>query len=157
MITYWRITDLGTVRGILSSHDLYPHLGDDFTPPVEQFEPNDHPAIWYVGVRDPNGIIGIFSLFPENTVCWQVHVAMFPWAGTQEKWEAARTLPEWLNAQTDCRRLTAAVPASNRAAIIYGTHGIGMRYVGRHSAAVMKGGKLQDLILLGLSIGRSNA
>jgi hypothetical protein len=37
--------------------------------------------------------------------------------------------------------------------LIYGTHGIGMRHVGRHAAAFMKGGELQDLIILGLSIG----
>ena len=48
---------------------------------------------------------------------------------------------------------TAAVPACNWPAIVYGTHGIGMRYVGRQNRAFMKHGVLQDLIVLGLPIG----
>lgn len=126
-------------------------MGDDFLPPIEKFQVNRHPDIWYLAIHDP--LIGLFSLFPQNRVCWELHVAMLPSASTRKKWEAARQLPAWLAENTECKRLTAAVPACNWPAIIYGTHGIGMRYMGRHDKAFMKHGKLQDLVLLGLSIG----
>jgi hypothetical protein len=128
-------------------------MGDDFLPPAEEFQVNQDVRIWYLEIHDPCGLIGLFSLFPQNRVCWELHVAMLPCARTRMKWAAARELPGWLAQNTECRRLTAAAPASNWPAVTYGTHGIGMRYVGRHDAAFMKDGKLQDLILLGMPIG----
>jgi hypothetical protein len=124
-------------------------IGDDYAPPAEEFRPNDHPDIWYVLADD----FGLFTLLPQNRVCWEVHAVMMPWASTSNRWCAARSLPAWLAEHTACRRLTAAVPATNWPALVYGTHGIGLRYVGRQHSAFMKGGKLQDLILLGRSIG----
>lgn len=150
---FFRITDLELVREILSRPEIYGAMGDDFTPPVEEFTVNDHPLIWYVGIRNEDRLIGMFVLIPENPVCWQVHVAMMPWATTTEKWAAARKLPGWLDQNSECRRLVAAVPACNRTAKVYGVFGLGMRYVGRHQAAFMKGGRLQDLIILGRPIG----
>ena len=148
-----RVTDLNRVRAILTARDIYCAMGDDFTAVIEDFRPNDHPAIWYVEVESAGEPIGLFSLFPQNRVCWEVHVAMLPWATTREKWAAARALPGWLAEHTECKRLTAAVPHCNWPAIVYGTHGIGMRFVGRQEKAFMKHGVLQDLVLLGLSIG----
>jgi hypothetical protein len=152
-VEFRRITDFEDVRRILTSRDTYYALGDDFLDPPEEFQVNEHPDIWYVGAHNSAGIIGLFSLMPENRICWQVHVVMLPWATTREKWEAARELPGWLAKNTECKRLTAAVPSTNWPALIYGTHGIGLQYVGRQAKAFMKGGHLQDLILLGLSIG----
>jgi hypothetical protein len=149
-----RITDFDTVRSMLTSPEVYPSIGDDYTPPVEEFKVNEHPHIWYVGVHNASWLwLGMFTLLPQNRVCWEVHAVMMPWAKTAEKWAAARILPDWLAAYTPCKRLTATVPSSNWPALVYGTHGIGMRYVGRQPAAFMKGGKLQDLIILGRSIG----
>lgn len=157
MVEFCRTTDYKVVWSILTASDVYPLIGDDFAPPWWRFQVNEHPDIWYVTVHNTGGTIGMFSLIPQNRVCWELHAVMLPWAGTQEKWEAARFLPAWLADHTECRRLTAAVPACNGPAIVYGTHGIGMRCVGRQAAAFMKGGQLQDLILLGRSIGRGNA
>ena len=142
------------MRAILTQPCVYDWIGDDYTPPAEEFRVNAHPDIWYLAVHSETALVGMFSLFPQNRVCWELHVVMLPWASTREKWQAARSLPSYLAEHTECRRLTAAVPASNWPAIVYGTHGVGMRYVGRQTAAVMKGGKLQDMVLLGLSIGR---
>lgn len=153
MVEFCRLTNLARVRLVLTTPKIYPAIGDDYAPPVKEFKVNDHPDIWYVEAFNPSGIIGLFTLLPQNRVCWEVHVAMLSWATIAEKWEAARALPAWLAQNTECKRLTAAIPACNRPAIVYGTHGIGMRYVGRQERAFMKGGQLQDLVLLGLSIG----
>lgn len=150
---FCRIADLEVVRLVLTSPGIYPFVGDDYSPPAEEFQANDHPGIWYVGVYSRHLLIGMFTLIPQSQVCWELHAAMLPCATTRDKWEAARGLPPWLAEHTTCRRLTAAVPATNGPAMIYGTHGLGMRYVGRHARAFMKHGWLQDLVLLGLSIG----
>lgn len=141
------------VRTILTNPDIYDSIGDDYTPPAGEFQVNLHPEIVYLAARSPRGLFGMFTLLPRNRVCWELHVVMLPRANTKEKWQAARELPGWLAQHTECRRLVGEVPACNWPAVVYGTHGIGMQYVGRHPSAFMKGGKLQDLIILGLSIG----
>ena len=66
--------------------------------------------------------------------------------------EAARGIVPWLAEHTQCKRLVAEAPRSNKPAMIFCTHGIGMKYVGTHEKAYMKYGKLQDLIVLGREI-----
>lgn len=148
-----RTADFDCVRRILTLPEIYPLIGDDFTPPVEEFEVNEHPDIWYLTVHDGGRLLGLFTLLPQNRVCWELHVVMTAYCVAREKWKAARMLPEWLAQNTGCKRLTAAVPACNGPAIVYGTHGIGMQYVGRQEKAFMKCGQLHDLVLLGRSIG----
>ena len=150
---FCRTNDLELVKKILTSPDVYEHMGDDYTPPREEFEPNPHPDICYLIAGSWSSVTGLFTLIPNNRVCWTLHAAMLPDAGTAEKWAAARALPAWLEERTGCRRLVAEVPRTNAAAIIYGTHGIGMRYVGTHPKAFMKYGRLQDLIILGRELG----
>jgi hypothetical protein len=94
-------------------------------------------------------VIGLFCLFPTNAVCWDLHVVMYPWATTAEKWQAARELIPWLAKHTACKRITGAIPEPKRQAMIYATHGLGMRYAGRQPKAIMLDGRLRDLVLYG--------
>lgn len=149
-----RTTDYDAVRKILTTRDIYEHMGDDSLPPAEAFSLNVHPDIWYVIVRRGARTIGLFSVLPRCTRCWELHVCMLPDARTHEKWEAARRLPIWLAANTGCKRLVGEVPRTNPPAIYYCTHGIGMKYVGTHPKAFEKYGVLTDLIVLGMPIGR---
>lgn len=153
MMQFARTLDLDLVQKLLTHPKIYSLMGDDSLPPREQFEVNRHPAIQYVTVSKSGSseIIGIFMLCPENTVCWQLHIAMLPWAKTEEKWAAAREFIPWLKDNTGCRRLTAAAPSCNQRAVAYCTHGLGMHYVGRQEQAFLKFGILHDLILLGRS------
>jgi hypothetical protein len=153
-VEFRRLDDLELVRAILTLPQIYPSIGDDYTPAAADFRPNEHPEIWYVlAQKTPRpGMVGLFTLVPANKICWELHVVMLPWASAKDKWEAARQLRPWLKEHTDCKRLTAAIPANNWPAIIYGTHGFGAHIVGRHPKAFMKGGTLQDLVLLGVSV-----
>lgn len=150
---YRRTTNYGVVESILRIPEIYEHSGDDSKPALPgDFEANRHEAIWYVVAIEKGEITGLFSLFPQNSICWDLHVAMLPWTSTGAKWCAARGFMPWLRSNTECRRLTAAVPAFNRAALYYGTHGLGMKYAGRHERAFLRHGQLHDLVLLGRSV-----
>jgi len=151
-VDFYRTKDLKHVRTILVCPRIYSQMGDDYAPEPEDFTPNQHPDIWYL-VAGRSALIGLFCLVPQNRVCWEVHVALLPFSKTKERWEAARGLAPWLAQNTPCKRLVASVPSNNWPAIVYGTHGMGMRYVGRHERAFMKEGQLQDLVILGRSIG----
>lgn len=151
---YYRTHDYASVRNILTHEEVFPFIGDDYSPfDPEEFEVNEDPRIWYVMARTSSfQRVALFSLIPQNHICWEVHVVILPGTGTTERWNAARELIPWLKYKTECERLVAQVPAGNRPAIVYGTHGLGLRYVGRHSKAFMKNGELQDLVLLGRSV-----
>jgi hypothetical protein len=151
-MNFQRTTDYTLVREILTTPDVYEHMADDYTVPREAFAVNVHPEIRYVVVRDRGVIVGLFSFIPRNVHCWELHACMLPGATAREKWKAARELEPWLAERTECKRLVAEVPRTNAPAIYYGTHGIGMRYVGTHPKAFMRFGSLQDLIILGMEI-----
>ena len=146
-----RTTDLDHVYRILTCPSIYLLMGDDFLPAVEDYRVPDNPDIVYL-VAGGSALVGLFALFPENRICWQLHAAILPWATKEEKRDAARSLVPWLAANTGCKRLTASVPATNRPAIYFGTHGIGMHYVGRQEKAFLRYGRLQDLVILGRSV-----
>src|SRR5215472_3685812 len=139
-----RTRDYDQIYGLLTCPEIYRSMGDDFLPDPREFQVNEHPLSFYVLASNEQTVIGLFSLFPQNMVCWEVHAAMLPQAKTAEKWASAKQLPAWLAENTRCKRLVASVPDGNKAAMIYATHGIGMRYVGRQPKAFMKDGQLQD-------------
>jgi hypothetical protein len=95
----------------------------------------------------------MFCFFPENEVCWSVHVALLRGTPRAVTRQAGREVMAWLWANTPCRRLVASVPASNRAAVRYGLDVEGMNLVpfGVNEKSFMKGGKLWDQVLMGRS------
>lgn len=152
-MTFHRLRDLEYVHNCFTHPSIYATITDDFAPEPHNFKVNDHPDIWYLGINSRTEFIGIFSLIPDSEICWQLHVATLPWTRSVDRWAAARELIPWLAEHTDCKRLTASVPACNEKAIVYGTHGLGMHIVGRHPKAFLKDGELQDLVLMGRAIG----
>lgn len=154
-MNFYRTRDFNAVHGVLTHPEIYPYIGDDYAPSEPSaFRVNEDERIWYVMARHSKTfqLVGLFSLIPQNHICWEVHAVMVPGALIADKWAAARELIPWLKWETDCERLVAAVPMCNRPAIVYGTHGLGLKYVGRHERAFLKDGQLQDLVLLGRSV-----
>lgn len=146
-----RTNDYGLVYQILTMKDVYEHLGDDFLPAAEDFVVNKHSDAWYVTACHAGGFVGLFSLFPKNRVCFEVHACMYPEARARDKAEAAREFPQWVKEQSDCKRLVAEIPRSNKPALHFAVHG-GMRVVGVHRQAFQKYGRLEDLLILGMSL-----
>lgn len=147
---YHRTGNFDLVDRIFRQPEIYEFSGDDTLPEPDEFKVNRDPAIWYVLAGNAD-LVGIFSLLPQNAICWEVHTAMMSWASTAEKWAAARGFVPWLWSHTPCRRLTAAVPSFNRAARMYAIHGLGLHCVGRQHDAFLKNGRLHDLVLFGRS------
>jgi hypothetical protein len=151
-VTFERTTDYPLVRAILTMPGLYRHMGDDFAPAREAFELNTHPAIWYVLVLGEDGELhGLFSFFPENTICWQVHVAMLRGVSPAVTHLAGQGVVDWLWAHTGCERLIASVPACNRAAVRFGIEAMGLERYGCNEASFQKFGRRWNQILMGRS------
>ena len=72
-------SDLRLIKAICTHDKIWPMVCDDFTPPAEAWEPPSGNVKWLL-VTDEEGILGLFCLVPDNSVCWQVHVMMLPYA-----------------------------------------------------------------------------
>jgi hypothetical protein len=140
------------IRAVLTHPKIYPYVTDDFAPPREQFQVNEHPAIWYVRVRDEDGeLLGLFTLLPENEICWQAHVAMIRGTHPVLVHQAGKGLLPWIWENTPCERIEAAVPACNRAAIWFGIRSMGLIQYAIKPLSFRKKGRLWDQVLMGRS------
>jgi RimJ/RimL family protein N-acetyltransferase len=145
-----RTGDLELVRRILTHPRIWRHISDDGSPPPEEFRPPEHPSIWYVLVWDGEELLGLWMLVPHNTVCWEIHTALLPQAWGERARRAARECVAWIWRETPCQRLITAVPASNRLALRFAERA-GMRVWGVNEKSFLRGGRLEDQIMLGLS------
>jgi hypothetical protein len=152
-MTFERTGRYSLVHTILTDSRLYDYMGDDFAPPRELFHVNKHPDIWYVLVYEGYDVLGLFCLFPENTLCWTAHVALYRGMAPERTRRIGRELMAWLWEHTPCRRLIASVPECNRAAVKYGLdpEGMNLRVFGVNEKSFKKYGKLWGQVLMGRS------
>lgn len=145
-----RTENLSLVRGILTEPSIWPHIGDDFAPDPKDWRPNDDPRLWYVLAIGGGSIAGLFLFVPESPVCWQAHAAMLPEARGKIAHEAGRQIVPWIWQHTTCQRITAQVPVTNRAAILYGMRSMGLKKYGVNERSFLKNYELRDQVLLGI-------
>jgi len=153
VISFERSVDYDLIRKILTHEKIWPFISDDFSPSVEQFQPDRHPLIWYVVARDEdenNELLGLWMFHPQNMVCWEVHTALLPscWGARARK--AALALPYWIFHNTSCRRIVTNVPDTNRLALHFAMDA-GMKIYGVNDASYRKNGRLLDQVCLGIS------
>jgi len=142
--------DYARLRAVATHDKLWNHLSDDFAPPKDEWRPSENEALLYVQAWDGAEELGFFMLAPHSPVLYEIHTALLPCAWGERAAEAARGIVDWLWANTSCLRLITSVPASNRLALRF-AKAAGMAAYGVNPASYMKRGKLEDLILLGLS------
>ena len=148
-----RTTEPELVRGILTHPRVYPSIGDDFSPAVEDFKVNQDPRIWYVSCNIARTIpFGLFMFFPESPVCWEVHVAMLPEAWGELASAAGKRILGWIwNQDATVQRIVARVPRSNSRAVAFGLRSMGLAEYGLNPNSFLKRGRLWDQVLMGIS------
>jgi RimJ/RimL family protein N-acetyltransferase len=120
---------------------------DDFAPAAEHFEVRVADGIRYVRVDDAARLLGIFIFVEQNRICWEIHFRVLPIAWGSRARDALRGAVEWAY-QNGARRIVTSIPPSNRLAIRFAER-CGFAEYGRNPNAVLKGGRLIDLVLLG--------
>lgn len=145
-----RTVDMPLVRSVITHPRVYPHVSDDSSPAVEDFEPIDHASLVYLHAQDDAGTLGVFMLVPLSHVCYQVHTCMLPRAWGASAREAARLGTQWMFEHGPCRRIVTNVPEYNRIAERF-ARACGMTEYGRNLKSFQKDGVLYDEILLGIS------
>jgi len=157
MIHFERSFDYPLIRHIMTHPKIYPHITDDYSPPISEYHPIQNEYMWYVIVHDiyvvdvgPEEILGLWVLHPHNTICWEIHTCLLPNAWGPRGQVAARLLPEWIWQNTTCRRIITAVPTTNRLALHFAFKA-GMKAYGVNEASYFKNDRLCDQVVLGIS------
>lgn len=148
-MTFERCTDDALIRSIVTHEKIWPHVGDDFTPPAEAWRPECAPYLLYLLCREGDEVLGLW-LFVIRGACWETHACMLPGAWGAQATRCARELFAWLWRATPCRRLVASIPVYNRPALAFAAR-IGMTRFAVNERSYMRDGELHDQILFGLS------
>ena len=149
-MTFERTQDWELVKRIVTHPKIYPYVGDDFSVDPSLWEPEKNEAIWYLAVKDEGTIIGLFVYFPENYVCWHVHVCLLPIAWGRKAILAFCECIRWVFQNTPCERIVGSVPMWNFPAARLARNA-GMTEFGINKASHLKKKRLHDQILFGIS------
>ena len=147
-----RTHNMELVRQIMTVPRTFRWITEDGSLPANLFQPEDHPAILWLLVRDGQELIGCYSMRPETSVCYDVHCALLPLA----TWVRGRSVAslealfEWVWRETNIQRVTARVPVFNRLALQLAEKAQMIRF-GENVKSFPKHGKLWNEILLGIS------
>jgi len=150
MIEFERSTDYALIRQVMTHARVWPHITDDGSPNVDSFHPVESESFWYVLARRDGELLGLFLFVPENMITWSVHTCLLPVAWGPVARECGRGVAEWIWRETLCHRIVTTVPVTNTLALEF-AKSCGMRAFGRNPQSILKGGKLVDQILLGIS------
>lgn len=147
--TFEPTVDVDEIKAIITHVALWPHVTDDFSPSREDYQPVMHPSVLYLIVRDHGVLQGLFFFHPINSILSEIHTCLLPhsWGNTAR--QIAREMLIWFWENSSCERLVTTVPDYNRLALVF-AKAAGMVEYGRNPESYMKGGKLIDLILLGI-------
>jgi hypothetical protein len=146
-------TDYGLVRSIMTNPRIYHAITDDFSPKRENFLPLTLEGIYYLLVWTEEGILlGLFMLVQHSPVMWEAHTCLLPaaWGHARGIAKAAARFIWNSKAGHQVQRLITAVPEPNRLALHLALDA-GWEEYGRNKRCILRGGVLQDEILLGLS------
>jgi len=149
-MNFYRTYDLELVKHIMTEPTVYPFITDDSAPAPSDFQPHDHPAIWYVLCYEGETLLGMWMLVPQNSVCWEIHTCLLPAGRGAIGRIAAQQLQKWIWANTPCRRVVTNVPAFNKLALKYAKEA-GMYEFGVNPKSFAWRGALYDQTLLGIS------
>lgn len=149
-MTFERSHDWERVKQIATHPKVWPHIGDDFAPEPEQWEPNKDENAWYVFAKDGDEVLGLIIFWPENAICWRAHICMLPESYGEKSHAVGRGIVHWIWQNTPCRRIVANVPEYNRLALAFAVSS-GLEFFGRNEKAHLKDGRLHALLQLGVS------
>lgn len=146
-----RCTDLTLVKDFFQLHpELYEAVRDDFTGPVSDFVPIDHPLVSYVLLLgDAGELYGLAMVNAHSMILWELHNFILASVGWKKRCAIAATFLDWLWAH-GCKRVIGKVVETNRYALRFNEH-MGMERIGVNRRAFLKDGVLLNEIWLGLS------
>jgi hypothetical protein len=149
-MTFERSTNYDLIGALIRNSKLWPFISDDFSPEMQDFEPDQNQDLWYVLAKDGDALLGLFALIPRSAIVYEFHSVM---PLNPQALIAIRELlgPNgWLWNHTPCLRAITSVPEHNPIARRFGRRA-GLEQFGFNPHSYLKNGTLQGQYLLGIS------
>ena len=137
--------DLPLVREIITHPSIWRFVGDDASPPPDEYWPMQGPTYLLVNEAE-----GVFIFRRQNAIQYDIHACLLPVSRGPKAIEAARAAMAWMFANTPCRKVNARVPTFNRHAYRLARKA-GMQDEGTDRASFLKGGVAYDQHALGIT------
>jgi RimJ/RimL family protein N-acetyltransferase len=122
--------------------------GDDSSPPVEEYQPDQNPVIWYVLCWSGETFYGLLTFAPVNAITYQVHCCLLPESFGRTA-EVLRAGFRWFWRQSGSQRVEARIPSFNRLALRLANKA-GMMEMCEMKRSFLKHGKRWDEVLLAI-------
>ena len=149
MFAVERCSDYETIRRVLTAPRNWRAGTDDGAGDPANFKPNEHPDIWYLRASHLEIPFFLFTFIPQNAICLEVHISSTI-HGIGEAREASKEAFAWMFGNSPARRIVASIPEDNRL-VLKLARDIGMEQYGVNPGSFLRGGKLHNQILYGIS------
>jgi RimJ/RimL family protein N-acetyltransferase len=149
VLTFARTRDYELVRRVLT-HESQLRMSSEDATDVATWSPQRDDRVWYIAVRAYGKLYGIFTLIPQNAVCYEIHAALLPGGWGVNTRPALIGVIAWMFRHSPARRIVASIPIYNRLAIKL-ARDAGMQQFGTNPASFQRGGVLHDQELFGIS------
>lgn len=146
-MTFEITTDEKLIKLIVTHPQIYPHLMDDGAPTADKWEV---PAVLTWVLVTEGDHLGVFCLHAENAATVKIHTCLLPEAWGSKAKSAALGIQQWIWENTSFVRLNTDVPEFNRLALRF-ARSAGLKQFGLNPKSYLKGGKLWDQFMLGIS------
>lgn len=142
--------DEAQIASALRHPRIYPHISDDGCPDADALHVVVDGPMHYLGAFAGEVFLGLFVAHAHNFVLYEVHTCLLPHAWGPRALDAARGVVAWIFGNTPCQRLVTSVPQGNDLALQLARRA-GLEVYGLNPRSLMRGGRLLDQTLLGIS------
>ena len=142
------LNDLNLINEIILNPFVQDDIADDSSLGVSLAEIPSH--MRFIGVYDNDILCGLYMLIPQNCVTVEVHTCLLPLLRGKKAIQAGRLIIQYMFDRY--RKIISWIPVDNKKAELYSKL-LGFKVEGISRESYLKNGKLQDMKLVGITIG----
>ena len=142
------LNDLNLINEIILNPFVQDDIADDSSMGVSILEIPSH--MRFIGVYDNDILCGLYMLVPQNCATVEVHTCLLPLLRGRKAIQAGRLIIEYMFDQY--KKIISWIPVDNKKAELYSKL-LGFKIEGISRESYLKNGKLQDMKLVGITIG----
>lgn len=142
------ISDLIAINKIILNPFVQDDICDDFSVGVSLSEIPSH--VQFMGVYEDNMLCGLYMLVPQNCATVEVHTCLLPLLRGVKAIQAGQLIIQYMFERY--KKIISWIPIDNKKAELYSKL-LGFKIEGISRESYLKNGKLQDMKLVGMTIG----
>ena len=142
------LNDLSAINGIILNPFVQDDISDDYSKGVFLESIPSH--VKFMGVYLNDILSGLYMLAPQNSVTVEVHTCLLPTLRGCNAIKSGKLIIQYMFSQY--QKIISWIPVDNKKAELYSKL-LGFKIEGISRESYLKNGKLQDMKLVGITIG----